>query len=367
MQQAHSDAPLSLRAGDLVEVRSQEEILASLDREGRLDSLPFMPEMLRYCGKRYRVSKRADKTCDYIDGWHLRRLQNTVHLEGLRCDGEAHGGCQAACFLFWKEQWLKKVEANIVAATVLEPIGSAAHASRQARCSQNRLVDVTRILDSQGEERYVCQMTELRKFSTRLRWWDISQYWRDVISGNLHQWIGSTRRERIIGIVLSVVDLMRALLISVFNELERRTHGIRYPYVEGSLAVTPKEQLHLQPGELVQVKSRDEIVATLNPDKKNRGLLFDAEMLPYCGGIYKVLRRVERLIDERSHKMIQMKGDCIVLDGVVCTGVFHNHCPRAIYPFWREIWLKRVGDGAVDLVGREQMSCSESSTHGCSR
>src|SRR6267142_1519493 len=50
---------LGLRAGHWVEVRSADEILATLDDRGALDALPFMPEMLQYCGKRFRVFKRA--------------------------------------------------------------------------------------------------------------------------------------------------------------------------------------------------------------------------------------------------------------------------------------------------------------------
>jgi hypothetical protein len=42
---------LDLRAGELVEARGQEAILATLDDNGELDSLPFMSEMLQYCGK----------------------------------------------------------------------------------------------------------------------------------------------------------------------------------------------------------------------------------------------------------------------------------------------------------------------------
>src|SRR5271167_3755026 len=102
---------LNLRAAELVEVRSEAEILSTLDSNGRLDALPFMPEMLAYCGKQFRVYKRADKTCDTISYTpSARRMRNTVHLETLRCDGSAHGGCQARCFLFWKESWLKRVQ-----------------------------------------------------------------------------------------------------------------------------------------------------------------------------------------------------------------------------------------------------------------
>ena len=85
---------LNLRAGEIVEIRSKEEILATLDEKGRLDGLPFMPEMLEYCGKLVRLYKSAHKTCDTVDKTGGRQVApNTVHLEGLRCTGEAHGRC----------------------------------------------------------------------------------------------------------------------------------------------------------------------------------------------------------------------------------------------------------------------------------
>ena len=44
-----------LHVGDLVEVRSAEEIVATLDERGELENLPFMPEMLKFCGQRLSV------------------------------------------------------------------------------------------------------------------------------------------------------------------------------------------------------------------------------------------------------------------------------------------------------------------------
>ena len=32
----------------------------------------------------------------------------------------------------------------------------------------------------------------------------------------------------------------------------------------------------------------------------------------------------------------------IILDGVVCTADYNQYCPRGIYPYWREIWLRRI-------------------------
>ncbi len=37
--------------GDVVEVLSEREILATLDENGTFEKLPFMPEMLDFCGK----------------------------------------------------------------------------------------------------------------------------------------------------------------------------------------------------------------------------------------------------------------------------------------------------------------------------
>lgn len=34
----------------MVEVRSKEEILKTLDRKGQLNGLPFMPQMFEFCG-----------------------------------------------------------------------------------------------------------------------------------------------------------------------------------------------------------------------------------------------------------------------------------------------------------------------------
>src|SRR6476660_7073953 len=97
-----------LKAGDWVEVRSKEEILRTLDSKGQLEGTSFMPEMFQFCGQKFQVYKRAHKTCDYSTPYpyRTRQLEETVHLE-TRCDGQAHGDCQAGCLLYWKTQWLK--------------------------------------------------------------------------------------------------------------------------------------------------------------------------------------------------------------------------------------------------------------------
>src|SRR5579863_5800546 len=100
---------MGLRVGDWVEVLSRAEVLATLDQYGQLEGMPFMPEMFAFCGQRFKVYKRAHKTCDTVFPIRGRRVARAVHLE-TRCDGSAHGGCQAGCLIFWKEAWLKRVE-----------------------------------------------------------------------------------------------------------------------------------------------------------------------------------------------------------------------------------------------------------------
>ena len=92
-----------LKAGDHVRLRPPHAILDTLDAAACLDGVPFMPEMLRYYGRTYRVLGQVERACDTIGYSGVRRLTNTVMLDDLRCDGAAHAGCQAECRIFWKE------------------------------------------------------------------------------------------------------------------------------------------------------------------------------------------------------------------------------------------------------------------------
>ena len=69
---APSITSLDLKVGDVVEVRSRAEILATLDANGEHDNMPFMTEMLQYCGKRLTVGKVAHKACDPLSRGGVR-------------------------------------------------------------------------------------------------------------------------------------------------------------------------------------------------------------------------------------------------------------------------------------------------------
>jgi hypothetical protein len=333
------------RTGDLVEVRSREEILGMLGPDGCLyrDRLPFMPEMLQYCGHRFRVSSVAHKTCDTATLIMGRRMRNAVFLEDLRCDGSAHGGCQARCLLFWKTQWLKPVEVSQCAAspTSLRP-------DIEAKCSERNLHDATTAVMANGEVRYYCQATEHWAATEPLRALAISHFIEDLRTGNAK----FKEIVKVIGLhlVWQLRHLKRGWRISVwlYDRLHRFITGRPDPFRAGVIpegAPTPEEKLALQPGDWVEVQSHDEILQTINVELQNRGLKFNAEMTPFCGRRFRVAQRITRIIEEKSGRMITMKNPCITLEGVYCQAQYTHYsllCSRRVTPYFREIWLRRV-------------------------
>ena len=97
---------------------------------------------------------------------------------------------------------------------------------------------------------------------------------------------------------------------------------------------------------MVRVRSRSEIQKTLDEKQLNRGLGFDAEMTRFCGVSARVADQVDHIIDERTGRMITMKQPCVRLEGIYCQGAYNNGCPRALPPYWREIWLERIDESA---------------------
>jgi hypothetical protein len=317
----------SLGQGDTVVVRGAGEILATLDAEGACEGMPFMPEMVPMLGRRFAVSKRAQKVCDTIRYTGSRRLTNTVLLEDLRCDGAAHDGCQAECRLYWKEAWLRRAETH-------EPAGWPG-TPEEIRALQERLAPhVRRAGQADGAVLHRCQATDLLQCTTRYALWEPGQYLRELTSGNVE----TPRFARVLGRALVWESKRKLGVLPVVHLPGSR----REPHVDPPLG--------LAPGDWVEVKSRDELREALTPEGRNRGLWFDWEMERYCGGRYQVRSRVTRFIDDRTSQMVVLKTDAVTLEGVTCTGNYSSRrwfCPRAVYPYWRESWLKRVPGPAL--------------------
>jgi hypothetical protein len=313
-----------LRPGDVVEVRSAAEILATLDGDGALDQLPFMPEMLAHVGRRYTVSRRVDKACNTIDATGSRRMHDTVYLEDLRCNGSGHGGCQAACRIYWKDAWLRRVDDDSVAA---DPSGSAGHGITELERLVHAATRIPRELKGERVEVWRCQATDALKFSEHIRTSNLAQYWREFRNGNF-----------------APFRYLLLLVRGFVMEVARRLRVLKALPLHGPGAAPPAG-LGVQPGDLVQVRSPDEIKSTLDEKGFNRGLSFDREMLPYCGRTFRVKDRVDRIVDDKTGRMLKIPKDSLILEGAVCSGERTPgcwFCPREIYPFWREAWVRPV-------------------------
>ncbi|HJW44770.1 MAG TPA: hypothetical protein VJ463_09960 [Geothrix sp.] len=292
--------------GQTVRIRSAEEIARTLDADGRLEGLPFMPEMARFCGTRARIHRHADKTC--VEGYGLRHMDSTVILEDLRCDGSSHDGCQRTCMLFWKQAWLSPLEDDAPADAPAPT--AAAHA----------LLD----LPTTRGDRYVCQSTELHQATRPMSRWNVTHFFREIRRGEL-----------------SLPGFMQILYLTSRGRLRLILGLPLIPGMAGEQKKNSRGDLGLKPGDWVEVRSHEEITATLDPNGKNSGLSFEPGMLDCLGKRYQVEHQLERIILEQTGKMATL-AHTVTLKGVTCQGPCSKNCPRNNALFWRESWLRRV-------------------------
>ncbi len=292
----------ALMVGDLVQVKSLSAIRSTLDADGSLDGLPFMEEMVAFCGKPLRVFRVVDKIYDYGRSRLMRRLDDCVLLVGLRCDGSDHAGCEAACYLIWKSAWLEAPGAPTERPTAIE-IRSPPQPVDPGACLS-------------------CQYTRLTQAS------------RAADRGSAQGWIGPL----VVGNV-TWSAFLTTLLTRGFNAFQAWRGGAAFP---SKPVPSDDKSIRGEPlarGDWVQVKSLVEIARAMDKNSKNRGLWFDADMLKHCGQAYQVRGRVEKIIDVGSGKIIPMKTPCIVLEGVHYSGEFQGFGEQHDFLYWREAWL----------------------------
>lgn len=302
-----------LRHGDLVELKTPDEILRTLDADGAIDHLPFMPEMLEYSGKRLRVSGRALTVCFSGAGSPRGfRGDDVVTLDNVRCSGAAHHGCQKACMVFWREAWLRKVDDAETPPTV------AAQDNQRLRA---------RLKISTGPKTYYCQASELPKAADSLsRRGRFETYRSGLRVGNF-----------------GAAQMVNSIGIWLFWKVRTMLLGI---YARGSSKSTPVESLNLQPGEWVEVKPMKRIIETLNERGLNRGLYFSPDMRLMCGRRYRVKGRIDKIIVDGTGAERRLQ-NTVCLEGSTCgcayLGFGMGGCSRCEVSYWREAWLIRAG------------------------
>jgi hypothetical protein len=303
----------AVRAGDWVRIKTAEEIAETLDAEGRLDGMPFMPEMLAHVGRVVRVVQRAERTCVYPPRAPLPRLSNAVVLAGLRCDGSAHGGCQLGCMFFWKDDWLGLSDPPTAPA-----LQSAVDGAISAAPSDSKAL-ILSVHQPGRSDLYRCQGTELTRATTAgPPLWDVSQYGRFL-------------RDRTFTPVELLGVIARIGLRKSFSLLPGRRRAV----------AAPTSPLNLRAGDWVRVKSKEDIFATLDDSGRLKGLSFGGDMTSFCGRRFRVEKRVETIIDESNGRIRHLR-DTVMLTECYCDR--YVGCARRMPVLWREAWLERATD-----------------------
>ncbi len=198
---------------------SFDTIEETLDQNGCLDGLPFMPEMLQHCGKTFRISLKVEKTCVDTPTMYMAELRNNdvYFLDDLRCSGEFHDGCQRGCRIFWKESWLEKVDEEI----------SEDHPIYDSYFDKLKV--------KKSDEVYFCQSTELHNATIPLSTKEkIFKLFKDVKIGTYN-----------------FFEAFKLLILPLTRKFVKK---IKDQHPKGTLTKTPQEVLNLRPGELVEVR-----------------------------------------------------------------------------------------------------------------
>jgi hypothetical protein len=88
-----------------------------------------------------------------------------------------------------------------------------------------------------------------------------------------------------------------------YDQFQTIRGGLPFPYRRGVIPLdraTPTTALNLMAGEWICVKSNRQIPETLNTKNFNNGTGFDVEMVPYCGGIYRVKSRAHTFMTSNA-------------------------------------------------------------------
>lgn len=245
-----------LHAGDWVRVRSQKEIIATLDSTRKLKGCSFMAAngMDKYCGTIQRVLQPMTRFVNECDMHSIKKCKGLVLLDGVMCKGGTRlGRCDRGCYMFWREEWLEKLK---------EPLP-----------------------------------------------WS-----QDQVSGQF------TKDESSSLAANSVVDR------------QGRLGQAEFPQV----------------GDLVRVRTKDEIGATLDSERKLKGCCFMDVMVPYCGTVHRVLQPMTRFIDEEDGCMAKNCNGLVLLEDVRCSGdTSLGHCDRTCLLFWRVEWLEKLAEDGL--------------------
>lgn len=140
----------------------------------------------------------------------------------------------------------------------------------------------------------------------------------------------------------NVSHRMKRSLKTGFASLFSRFSGFTGRRSVTTLPAVPVPPTRFKPGDAVRIRSIKQIEGTLSIWRELKGCKFLPEMHAYCGTIQRVLKPVERFVDERDYQVKKSRG-VYLLEGVICQGTStYGRCDRACFYFWRDEWLDGI-------------------------
>lgn len=277
--------------GDTVRVKDRERISGSIQPARKTDGCLFMDQMWDYCGQTFKVSKVVDVFYDERKREHFRPRSSIYILEGLTCEGRMGHfpfQCDRGCFILWHEDWLEKVQES----------QESPQSVGQQPCTA-------------GEESPpMCQLECISEIEQQNSW--LYSKWRSFIM------TCSTCKSR------------------VRNTMPRHAGDSGYSKTTSQAPRGNRDQIH--PGDMVKVRSQDEIQNTLDTSGRTRGCLFTEGMEAHCGKEYRVFRRVDHFFDEAKQKTCKCN-NLFLLEGAYCN---RTSCDRNCFYFWHGSWLQKI-------------------------
>lgn len=99
----------------------------------------------------------------------------------------------------------------------------------------------------------------------------------------------------------------------------------------------------LKAGDVVRIRSKGQILVTLDKNNKLEGCYFMDEMWQYCGSHQKVFKKIDYFFDESNLRMCKAS-NTVILEGLYCSGKrpYKLNCDRSCFVFWKEDWLEKI-------------------------
>src|SRR5580693_3133539 len=119
-------------------------------------------------------------------------------------------------------------------------------------------------------------------------------------------------------------------------------------------------------GDWVEVRTKAEILSTLDSNAQLDGMPFMPEMFAFCGKRFQVYKRAHKTCDTVFPIRGRRLDQAVHLD-TRCDGSSHGGCLAGCLIFWKLAWLKPLGEGTLEdrsSVGDENPSEVQSGS-GC--